>query len=128
MSVLVGSHQLGSIKEVKNIKRSKKSINTFKPQNIVSIKKRFKEKFINLHLGDICLFNENIIHKSNKNFTNTVRFVPIVRLQPKKVNKFYVNKYFLIFFINILPIIIASRLVFFRMFMASTSLLIIGYP
>ena len=83
MSVLVGSHKLGSINKVKNIKRSKKSINTFKPKNILSIKKRFKEKFINLHLGDICLFNENIIHKSNKNFTNTVRFVPIVRLQLK---------------------------------------------
>ena len=43
MSVLKSSHNLGEIKKTKNIKLTKKSINTFKPTNINSIKKILKK-------------------------------------------------------------------------------------
>ena len=43
--------------------------------------KKFKEKFINMRLGDIVMFDENIIHKSNKNSSNKIRFVGIIRHQ-----------------------------------------------
>ena len=83
MSVLKKSHILGEIKDVTNIKLSKNSINTFFPKNILKLKKRFNEKFIKMKIRDICVFSENIIHRSNKNFTNKIRFVPIIRLQER---------------------------------------------
>ena len=82
MSVLASSHNLGEIKKIKNIKKSKKSINTLKPNNINQIKKNYKEKFIKMKLGDVCMFNENIIHKTNKNYSKNVRLVPIIRFKP----------------------------------------------
>ena len=81
MSVLQKSHELGVIKKLKNIKYSKKSINTFLPKNINEIKKKFNEKFIIMKKGDLCLFHENIIHKTNKNKIKKIRFVPIIRLK-----------------------------------------------
>ncbi len=81
MSVLSASHKLGHIKKVKNIKFSNESINTFLPKNIKKIQKKFKEKFIVMKLRDVCLFDEDIIHKTNKNIINQIRFVPIIRLQ-----------------------------------------------
>ena len=84
MSVLASSHNLGEIKKTKNIKKSKKSINTLKPNNINKIKKNYKEKFIKMKLGDVCMFNENIIHKTNKSYSKNVRLVPIIRLKQSK--------------------------------------------
>ena len=81
MSVLSGSQKIGQIKEVTNIKLSKKSINTYLPKNISRLKKNFTEKFINMKLGDVCMFSDNIVHRTNKNYSNKIRFVPIVRLQ-----------------------------------------------
>ena len=83
MSVLVGSNKLGFIKKVNNKKLSKKSINSFIPKNINKIKKQFSEKFINMNLKDIVIFSENILHKTNKNISNQVRFAGIVRLKKK---------------------------------------------
>ncbi len=84
MSVLSGSHNLGFIKKVDNHKLSKKSINSFVPKNIINIKKKYPEKFINMNLKDIVLFNENIIHRSNENISNKVRFAGIIRLREIK--------------------------------------------
>ena len=81
MSVLVGSNKLGLVKKTYNKKLSKKSINSFIPKNINKIKKQFSEKFINMNLKDIILFSENILHKSNKNISNQIRFAGIVRLK-----------------------------------------------
>ena len=81
MSVLAGSNKLGFIKKVNNKKLSKKSINSFIPKNINKIKKQFSEKFINMNLKDIIIFSENILHKTNKNISNQVRFAGIVRLK-----------------------------------------------
>ena len=84
MSVLRSSHNLGEIKKTKNIKLTKKSINTFKPTNINSIKKNFKEIFITMKLGDVCMFSENIIHRTNKSYSKKLRLVPIIRLKQSK--------------------------------------------
>ena len=84
MSVLKSSHNLGEIKKTKNIKLTKKSINTFKPTNINSIKKNFKEIFITMKLGDVCMFSENIIHRTNKSYSKKLRLVPIIRLKQSK--------------------------------------------
>ena len=81
MSVLRGSQKIGTINKVKNVKFSKKSINTYLPKNIINLKKKFKEIYINMNLGDVCMFSENIVHRTNKNYSNKVRFVPIIRLQ-----------------------------------------------
>ena len=87
MSVLKGSQKAGPINKVKNIKLSKKSINTFLPKNINNLKKIFKEVYINMDLGDVCMFSENIVHKTNKSYSNKVRFVPIIRLQSTVLKK-----------------------------------------
>ena len=79
MSVLTGSHKIGFIKKVKIVKLSKKSINSFVPKNITALKKKYSEKFINLNLRDVVLFNENIIHKTNNNISNKIRFACIIR-------------------------------------------------
>jgi hypothetical protein len=34
-----------------------------------------------MKLGDVCMFSDNIVHRTNKNYSNKIRFVPIVRLQ-----------------------------------------------
>jgi len=83
MSVLVGSNKLGFIKKIYNKKLSKKSINSLIPKDINKIKKQFSEKFINMNLKDIVIFSENILHKTNKNISNQVRFAGIVRLKKK---------------------------------------------
>jgi ectoine hydroxylase-related dioxygenase (phytanoyl-CoA dioxygenase family) len=87
MSVLKGSQKAGPINKVKNIKLSKKSINTLLPKNINNLKKIFKEVYINMDLGDVCMFSENIVHKTNKSYSNKVRFVPIIRLQSTALKK-----------------------------------------
>lgn len=84
MSVLVGSHNLGFIRKVENHKASKKSINSFVPKKIKQIAKKYPERFITMDVKDVVLFNENIIHRSNNNVTNKVRFAGIIRLVEKR--------------------------------------------
>ena len=55
--------------------------NKVKVKGINLIKKHFKEKFLTMDLGDVCIFDEHIIHKSNINKTNKIRFAGIVRQQ-----------------------------------------------
>ena len=68
-------------KFITNRKLSKKSINSFVPKKINIFKKKYPEKYINLNLGDVCIFDENLIHKTNKNITNKIRFAGIIRLK-----------------------------------------------
>ena len=63
------------------LKLPKKSINTLKPSNIEKIKNKYVKKHIAMNLGDACMFNENIVHRSNKSYTKMIRFVPIIRLK-----------------------------------------------
>ena len=67
------SHLLGKDKKNKILKNI---INLYhqKHQNINKILKQFSEQFINLKKSDLILFHENLLHRSNKNFTNKVRF------------------------------------------------------
>jgi len=81
MSVLEGSQKLGYIEDVVNEKINDKSINTFVPRKIESLKKTYTEKYLNMSLRDVGLFDQNVIHKSNRNITNKVRFAGIVRLE-----------------------------------------------
>lgn len=44
-------------------------------------KKIYPEKYINLNLGDVCIFDENLIRKTNTNTTNKIIFAGIIRLR-----------------------------------------------
>jgi ectoine hydroxylase-related dioxygenase (phytanoyl-CoA dioxygenase family) len=81
MSVLEGSHHLGYIEDVINIQSHNKAVNTFVPKNIDKIKASHPEKYLNLSLRDLGLFDQNIIHKSNRNLTDKIRFAGIIRLE-----------------------------------------------
>ena len=81
MSVLSKSHKYGYINDVRNKIIGKKHINSYIPKKINYYKKNHKERFINMNLGDMVIFHENLIHKSNKNNTNRIRFAGIVRLK-----------------------------------------------
>lgn len=81
MSVLEGSHALGEILNYSYNRKFKKGVYSYIPKDIELIKKYFREKFLNMDLGDICIFHENIIHKSNINKTNKIRFAGIIRQQ-----------------------------------------------
>lgn len=81
MSVLEGSQNQGYIKEVKNIKINQKSVNSFVPKNINDLIHIYPEKSFNMSLRDAGVFDQNIIHRTNKNLLNEVRFAGIIRLQ-----------------------------------------------
>ena len=81
MSVLSGSNKEGFIKSVKNIKKHKKSVNSFVPTNIKKLKKKYKEKFIEMKRKDLVMFHENIIHKTNKNISSKIRLACIFRYE-----------------------------------------------
>lgn len=68
-------------KEIKKDQKHDKSVYSYTPTNIKKFIKKFNEKFINMKLGDIVMFDENIIHKSNVNSSNKIRFVGIIRHQ-----------------------------------------------
>jgi ectoine hydroxylase-related dioxygenase (phytanoyl-CoA dioxygenase family) len=81
MSFLEKSHSMGKIRNLYNKQKHSKSVYSFVPKEIKEIKKNFKEKFLTLPMGDVCLFHENIIHRTNVNKTNQIRFAGIVRFQ-----------------------------------------------
>ena len=64
-----------------NIQSHNKAVNTFVPKNIDKIKASHPEKYLNLSLRDLGLFDQNIIHKSNRNLTDKIRFAGIIRLE-----------------------------------------------
>ena len=84
MSVLEGSHSIGEISNYSYYRKFKKGVHSFIPKDIKLIKKHFKEKFINIEVGDVCIFHENIIHRSNVNKTNKIRFAGIQRQESIK--------------------------------------------
>ena len=81
MSVLEGSHTLGEILDYSYNRKQKKGVYSYVPRDIKLMKKYFKEKYLNMDLGDVCIFHENIVHRSNLNKTNKVRFAGINRQQ-----------------------------------------------
>ncbi|WP_440692185.1 phytanoyl-CoA dioxygenase family protein [Candidatus Pelagibacter sp. HIMB1695] len=81
MSVLEGSHTLGEISNYTYNRKFKKGVYSYIPKDIKLMQKYFKEKFLNMNIGDVCIFHENLIHRSNINKTNKVRFAGINRQQ-----------------------------------------------
>ena len=81
MSVLSGSHKLGFIKKTITSQQHKKSVYSYIPKDIRKIEKKFVEKSIIMKLKDIVVFDENVLHRSNKNLTNKIRFAGTVRCQ-----------------------------------------------
>ena len=81
MSVLSGSHKLGFIKKTITSQQHKKSVYSYIPKDIRKIEKKFVEKSIIIKLKDIVVFDENVLHRSNKNLTNKIRFAGTVRYQ-----------------------------------------------
>lgn len=81
MSVLEGSHTIGRILDYTCSRKFKKGVPSYIPKDIKLMKKHFKEKYLNMDLGDICIFHENIVHKTNVNKTNKIRFAGIIRQQ-----------------------------------------------
>lgn len=79
MSVLEGSHTLGNILNYSYKRRFKKGVPSHIPKDIKLMKKNFKEKFLNMDIGDVCIFHENIVHRTNANKTNKIRFAGIIR-------------------------------------------------
>ena len=81
MSVLKSSHSLGFQKNLNNYKIQKKSINSFVPKNITKLKKQFKEVHVSLNKKDIVMFNQYLLHKTNNNKSNKIRFAGNMRLK-----------------------------------------------
>ena len=81
MSVLEGSHTLGEILDYSYNRKYKKGVYSYIPRDIKLMKKYFKERYLNMDLGDVCIFHENIVHRSNLNKTNKIRFAGINRQQ-----------------------------------------------
>ena len=81
MSVLLGSNNEGHIRSTKNIKKSRKSINSFVPKDIKNYKKKYKEFFINMKKKDFVVFHENVIHRTNKNISPNIRLACIFRFE-----------------------------------------------
>ena len=81
MSVLEGSHTIGRILNYSCSRKFKKGVPSYIPKDIKLMKKNFKEKYLNMDLGDICIFHENIVHRTNVNKTNKIRFAGIIRQQ-----------------------------------------------
>jgi len=81
MSVMEGSHNIGFEKKLRNIKLHKKSINSFVPKNINKLKKKFTERSVILKERDLVVFNQCLIHKTNSNKSNKIRFAANLRLK-----------------------------------------------
>ena len=81
MSVLKGSHTLGFQENLNNYKIHNKAINSFVPKNITKLKKDFKEVHVNLNKNDLVIFSQFLLHKTNNNNTNKIRFAANMRLK-----------------------------------------------
>jgi ectoine hydroxylase-related dioxygenase (phytanoyl-CoA dioxygenase family) len=81
MSVLEGSHNIGYEKKLTNIKLNEKSINSFVPKSINKLKKKFSEKSVILKEHDLVIFNQCLLHKTNSNKSNKVRFAANLRFK-----------------------------------------------
>ena len=62
-------------------KQKNPSVYSYIPKDIRKIEKKFVEKSIIMKLKDIVVFDENVLHRSNKNLTNKIRFAGTVRYQ-----------------------------------------------
>ena len=81
MSVLEGSQELGYVKEISNMQQGKKAVYSYVPKEIKDYVNIYPERFFNMSIRDAAIFDQNLIHRTNKNSVDDVRFAGIVRLQ-----------------------------------------------
>ena len=82
MSILKGSNKEKLIKDFK-VKKTKKSVTSNIPKRINTFLKKYSQIFINMKISDFVAFDDNVLHKSNFNKTNTVRYALVFRYQVK---------------------------------------------
>jgi hypothetical protein len=87
MSVLKSSHRLGNL-EFRESKFSENSYTDRVPIEINEIQKDFEEIDCVLELGDVLVFDQHLIHKSNRNRSSECRLVGISRLTYDANGKF----------------------------------------
>jgi ectoine hydroxylase-related dioxygenase (phytanoyl-CoA dioxygenase family) len=78
MSVLVGSHKLGTLKYNKSEYKQHSTMSNV-PVDIDKYKNKYEEHVFELERGDCAFFHKDLIHRSNTNITNTVRLAGAVR-------------------------------------------------
>ncbi len=78
MSALSKSHKMKKIIDYKVIKQ-RKGVTSIIPKNINKFSKKYDETVFELDLGDLLIFDGNLIHKSNFNKTQKARIVGIHR-------------------------------------------------
>lgn len=80
LSAIEGSHKLGKLPFKLKEKTVANSVTNLVIQNIDEIKKNHKEYFFNASPGDLIGLHSYVVHRSNKNESDKVRFVISVRL------------------------------------------------
>ncbi len=81
MSILKGSNKEGFLKNTINIKKGKKFVNSQVPKNIKHLIKKYKEVSIDMQRLDFTIFDENVLHKTNQNYSKKIRLASIYRFQ-----------------------------------------------
>ena len=79
MSALSKTHKLNRI-EKNEFKKRKKGFLSITPKNINQLIKDFDHVVFDLKLGDLLVFDGNLIHKSNSNLSNKCRIIGIHRM------------------------------------------------
>jgi ectoine hydroxylase-related dioxygenase (phytanoyl-CoA dioxygenase family) len=79
MSALSKTHKLNRIKKNK-IQKKVKGFTSITPKNINKLTKDFEHVVFDTKLGDLLIFDGNLIHKSNTNFSNNCRIVSVHRM------------------------------------------------
>lgn len=79
MSVLKKSHNLGKLK-YDSFQRTKDSLVNLKVRSIDKYINVYEEIPLTMNLGDVAIFHNNTIHRSNHNISEYVRFSGVVRV------------------------------------------------
>ena len=84
MSVLESSHKLGEL-SYKSEQKTKDSLINLIPKNIELYQKKFKEVYCIMKRGDVVIFSNDTLHRSNYNTSSYTRFSGVVRIN--SINK-----------------------------------------
>ena len=79
MSALSKTHKLNRIQE-NNIQKKIKGFLSIIPKNIKKLTKDFEHVVFNVNVGDLLIFDGNLIHKSNTNLSNNCRIISVHRM------------------------------------------------
>jgi hypothetical protein len=79
MSCLEGSHKLG-ILPYDAVKPHERGGTSLIPKGIDKFEKEYKEHFFSAEPGDLVIIDKDLIHKSNRNNSDKVRFTGVLRI------------------------------------------------